>query len=121
MVTANHLERFLAAAAKMFPESKSSTEGGAPFVTISRQAGAGGHVVARALLDRTFEARPKALFEGWSLFDERLAEMVAENPALKVSLKGLAEEDLCRVFKTWCRRGSRGCRLNRRWWPICSK
>ncbi len=93
MVTANHLERFLAAAAKMFPESKSSIEGGAPFVTISRQAGAGGHVVARALLDRTFEARPKALFEGWSLFDERLAEMVAENPALKVSLKGLAEED----------------------------
>jgi hypothetical protein len=93
MVTANHLERFLAAAAKMFPESKSAHAGGAPFVTISRQAGAGGHVVARALLDRTLEARPKALFEGWSLFDERLAEMVAENPALKVSLKGLAEED----------------------------
>lgn len=93
MVSSDHLERFLAAAAKMFPESKLSGTSGAPFVTISRQAGAGGHVLARALLDRTLEARPKALFEGWSLFDERLAEMVAENPALKVSLRGLAEEE----------------------------
>ncbi len=93
MVSTAPLERFLAAAAKMFPESKSSGASGVPFVTISRQAGAGGHVLARALLDRTLEARPKALFEGWSLFDERLAEMVAENPALKVSLRGLAEEE----------------------------
>jgi hypothetical protein len=93
MVSTNHLERFLAAAAKMFPESKLSGTSGTPFVTISRQAGAGGHALARALLDRTLEARPKALFEGWSLFDERLAEMVAENPALKVSLRGLAEEE----------------------------
>jgi hypothetical protein len=77
----------------MFPESKLSGTSGTPFVTISRQAGAGGHALARALLDRTLEARPKALFEGWSLFDERLAEMVAENPALKVSLRGLAEEE----------------------------
>lgn len=93
MVSSDHLERFLAAAAKLFPETKLSGTHGLPFVTISRQSGAGGRVLARALLDRTADARPKALFDGWSLFDDRLAELVAANPALKVSLRGLAEEE----------------------------
>jgi cytidylate kinase len=90
----DHLTRFLAAAAKLLPERVGGGRGDIrPFITISRQSGAGGYAVARALLKKTHVTRPHALFNGWSLFDERLAELVAENPALKVSLRGLAEEE----------------------------
>ncbi|MBL0057564.1 MAG: cytidylate kinase-like family protein [Elusimicrobia bacterium] len=88
-----HLTRFLATAAKILPERPGGGHGPKPYITISRQAGAGGFSVAEALLEKTKGARPATIFGGWSLFHERLAELVAENPALKVSLRGLAEEE----------------------------
>jgi hypothetical protein len=91
--SAEHLLRFLAAAAKLFPERPGGGKDIRPFITISRQAGAGGYAVARALLEKTHGTRPSSIFGGWNLFDERLAELVAENPSLKVSLRGLAEEE----------------------------
>lgn len=93
VVPADHLLRFLAAAAKILPERPGGGKDIRPFFTISRQSGAGGYAVARALLEKTRGTRPASIFGGWSLFDERLAELVAENPSLKVSLRGLADEE----------------------------
>jgi hypothetical protein len=102
----DHLTRFLAAAAKLLPERAGGGKGDVrPFITISRQSGAGGYAVARALLEKTHVTRPHTLFNSWSLFDERLTELVAENPSLKVSLRGLAEEEFASgiqdMVSTW--------------------
>jgi cytidylate kinase len=49
--------------------------------------------------------RHSALFGGWALFDDRLAEMVGQIPELKVSLRGLANEEFLTNFQdiaaTW--------------------
>jgi len=50
----------------------------APFVTISRQAGAGGHGLARALLEE-LGGRPEPIWEGWQVFNEELLRRVAED------------------------------------------
>jgi cytidylate kinase len=64
-----------------------------PFITISRRAGAGGHALAEALLV-AFEAQTdRDLFEGWQVFDRRLCELVAEDPAYSHALGGLITED----------------------------
>lgn len=64
-----------------------------PFVTISRQAGAGGHTLARTLI-KTFERQPdKELFGGWEMFDQKLVSMVADDPDLTVSIESLLGEE----------------------------
>ncbi|NNC93472.1 MAG: hypothetical protein HKN80_13375 [Acidimicrobiia bacterium] len=64
-----------------------------PFVTISRQAGAGGHELAGTLLD-IFAAQPdEQLFAGWQVFDRALCEIVADNPAYTTSMSSLLEEE----------------------------
>jgi cytidylate kinase len=61
----------------------------APFVTISRQAGAGGRTFARKLVERLNDADPGPL--PWTVWDNELVEkVVAENhlPAAKVASLG---------------------------------
>ena len=62
-----------------------------PFVTISRQAGAGGHVLAEALLEE-LGRRGDALGEGWQLFDKEILRLVDEKPALKTAMSTLVNE-----------------------------
>ncbi|MGI9288754.1 MAG: AAA family ATPase [Pseudomonadales bacterium] len=64
-----------------------------PFVTISRQAGAGGHTLAEALIKAFAEQEDEDLFGEWQMFDQNLVEMVAASPDLKVSLEGLLSEE----------------------------
>lgn len=63
-----------------------------PFVTISRQAGAGGHSLAEALLTR-MEKEPDPLFKGWQMFDQELCKRISEDPKLKVSMQSLLTEE----------------------------
>lgn len=64
-----------------------------PFVTISRQAGAGGHSLANALL-RTFEDdADTSRFGHWHIFDQRLCEMVAADEQYAGSLESLMAEE----------------------------
>jgi len=64
-----------------------------PFVTISRQAGAGGHTVAETLLRKLEEySQLDNSWAGWQVFDQRLCELVLEKKDLKVSLDALLEE-----------------------------
>lgn len=63
-----------------------------PFVTISRQAGAGGHALARILLNEMNQA-DEPLFQGWRVFDRELCERLMEDPALHRSMRSLLTEE----------------------------
>jgi cytidylate kinase len=64
----------------------------APFVTISREAGAGGHELAQALVAR-LSRETDELSSGWHVFDKELCELVVQDPGLRVSLAELLEEE----------------------------
>jgi cytidylate kinase len=64
-----------------------------PFVTISRQAGAGGHTLAEMLLERFRKAPDEELFGEWEIFDQKLVAMVADDPDLSVSVQSLLGEE----------------------------
>lgn len=64
-----------------------------PFITISRQAGAGGHALARALIEEFSRHEDTELFAGWQVFDRKLCEMVADDPVYTGSLESLLAEE----------------------------
>ncbi|MFA6599866.1 MAG: cytidylate kinase-like family protein [Candidatus Omnitrophota bacterium] len=68
-----------------------------PFITISRQGGAGAHTLAEAI-GREMEKRHEAgghggILHGWQIFDNELCQMLLEDPHLKVSLESLLKEE----------------------------
>ena len=87
------LSRYLTVAEESIRQAppRPSRPGLAPFITISREAGAGGHSLATAILD-AFAAEDDPLFEGWQLFDTELCDKLAENPDLTVDLHELLTE-----------------------------
>ncbi len=68
-----------------------------PFVTISRQAGAGGHTLANMLIERFEQQDDTELFGGWEMFDQKLVKMVADDPDLTVSVESLLGEEYHRT------------------------
>ena len=60
-----------------------------PFVTISRQAGAGGNTLANAILEELGRRNEDPLFQSWQRFNEELCRRIAEEPGLSVSLETL--------------------------------
>ncbi len=103
--TSEGMMRFLESAARVLSDRPVAGRGPEPFITISRQAGAGGHRLAEEIIEQTRVARPRAIFGGWSLCSQRLAEVMGKNPSLKVSLQGIAQEDflseLQDMVSTW--------------------
>jgi cytidylate kinase len=65
---------------------------GYPFITISREAGAGGHLLAHVLTTDFLKYAGEDLFEGWHVFDRELCEVIAEDPALQMSMEELLAE-----------------------------
>ena len=65
---------------------------GYPFVTISRQAGAGGHTLAREIIRQLPQAVDSEWARGWEVFDYRLCLLVAQDPDLKTPLETLLQE-----------------------------
>lgn len=62
--------------------------GGQPFVTISRQKGAGGRLLAEAVIaELAGETGPQ--FRGWEIFDEKLCRRLSEEPGLNFPLHSL--------------------------------
>jgi cytidylate kinase len=59
----------------------------APFITISRQAGAGGVTVADAVAARMNEGRETTTSTAWIVFDKNLARMVAEEHDLSEKIR----------------------------------
>ena len=66
---------------------------GYPFVTISREAGAGGHMLAREILRRLPARFPGDLSEGWEVFDHKLCALIAQDEKLGVSFDQLLAEE----------------------------
>lgn len=60
-----------------------------PFITISRQTGAGGHSVASAILEEMHRRSGDPLYQGWQLFDQQLCRYVAQDPKLNRSIDEL--------------------------------
>ncbi len=60
-----------------------------PFVTISRQAGAGGNSLAAAILELLEARKDATLFQGWQKFNQELCKKIAKEPGMKVSLDEL--------------------------------
>ena len=60
-----------------------------PFVTISRQAGAGGNALAVALEEKIQKLHVEPLFRGWQLCNEQLRQMLSQDPALKKIVESL--------------------------------
>ena len=65
---------------------------GFPFITISRQAGAGGHLLSYVILTDFLKEENRKLFEGWHVFDRQLCEVVATDPQLLASMQSLLTE-----------------------------
>jgi cytidylate kinase len=67
-------------------------EGINPFVTISRQVGAGGRSLARSLLAE-LEKQPDEIYHGWKIFDRELCEKLVDEPSLRNSLRRLWSDE----------------------------
>ncbi|MFI5345022.1 MAG: AAA family ATPase [Elusimicrobiota bacterium] len=73
-----------------------------PFVTISREAGAGAHSLADALSAR-FAREKDPLFSQWQVFDRGLCERVAEDATMRTSLDGLLNDEFHSGFEDYLR------------------
>lgn len=84
------------AAVRQFLKDRTTREGlatGYPFVTISRQAGAGGHTLSRQILrslDRKFSYD---LATDWDVFDQKMCALIAEDPASGTTFESLVTEE----------------------------
>lgn len=64
-------------------------EGEAPFLTISRQTGAGGHTLALAVVEQLKKEPESLLLQSWQIADQEICHRVAEDTAVKVSVESL--------------------------------
>jgi len=61
-------------------------------MTISREAGAGGHALAQAILQTFADQEDSELFSGWQVYDQALCEIVVQDKRFGQSLESLLEE-----------------------------
>ena len=66
---------------------------GLPFVTISRESGAGGHTLAREILHKLEKRFPGDFSDGWEVFDQKLCALIAQDEKLGISFDSLVEEE----------------------------
>lgn len=85
-----------AAIVKQFLKERTTDKGlatGLPFVTISRQAGAGGHTLARQIL-RCLEKRSSfAEAQDWDVFDQKLCALLAAHGDVGTSYESMVAEE----------------------------
>jgi len=65
---------------------------GLPFVTITRQAASGGHLLAHVLLTDFLKYQDEEILQGWHVFDRELCEIIAQDPTLETSVEHLMAE-----------------------------
>lgn len=63
-----------------------------PFITISRQSGAGGRSLAEALTTRFGFFSENPVFQGWQILDHEICRRILEDPRLRVSADALLKE-----------------------------
>ncbi|MFH0878521.1 MAG: cytidylate kinase family protein, partial [Lentisphaerota bacterium] len=67
--------------------------GGLPFVTISRQAGAGGHTLGRDIIRELDKLDDPHIRSDWEMFDQKLCAMIAQDKELPASFDALIAEE----------------------------
>lgn len=67
-------------------------EGLYPFITISRECGAGGYSLAESLL-KAFEKERESVFRGWKVFDRELCEKLVSDTELNRAVRALLSEE----------------------------
>jgi cytidylate kinase len=72
---------------------------GFPFVTISRESGAGGHTLAREILRQLEHSTDEEWARGWEVFDYRLCLLLAQDPELNAPLDSLLREEYQSSFQ----------------------
>jgi len=77
---------------EIHPEKLDLKKGLYPFVTISREYGAGGHGLAQVLLNK-FEQENSHLFQGWKVLDRELCEELISDPDLNLPVRALLSEE----------------------------
>jgi cytidylate kinase len=95
MSPASSLERFLNAHSKLREKEKTKPRE-RPFVTISREAGAGGHTVGQRVAELLNEPARKA---PWTLFDKQLVDVVIEKHNLPKNLSKYVTEAGVNAFE----------------------
>ncbi len=94
MTSAVDIQRFLDAMSEVERSwTQGATRGSLPFITISRQSGAGGHSLSDTLIRLMEQEKDKELFQGWQIFDQRLCEILAQDSKLEVSMQSLLSEE----------------------------
>ncbi len=76
-----------------YKSSLDMQKGHFPFITISRETGAGGHTLAKALLERMRAEKGLPIFQGWQLCDQEVCQCVAEDKEINVSLQSLLSSE----------------------------
>jgi Trp operon repressor len=74
-------------------ESQEIKKGMRPFITISRQGGAGAHTLAEAILKEMGKRQNQPFFQGWHIFDNELCHMLEQDAQLKVTMDSLLTEE----------------------------
>jgi hypothetical protein len=74
------------------PRHRQAPGGAYPFITISREYGAGGRRLARALLE-AMESQPSRLFRDWRIFDRQLCESLVDDAEIRGSFEALFSEE----------------------------
>ncbi|MGD8414557.1 MAG: cytidylate kinase-like family protein [Candidatus Latescibacterota bacterium] len=95
MTPASSLERFLNAHSKL-REKEEEKPRERPFVTISREAGAGGHTVGQRVVELLNKPARKA---PWTLFDKQLVDLVIEKHNLPKNLSKYMNEAGVHAFE----------------------
>jgi cytidylate kinase len=95
--TSANIGSFLSAMAQdhhaLSVEGSAHATGPIPFLTISRQTGAGGHSLAKALTKAMKAETGNPLFQNWQMFDEELCELIIKDQTLWVSMESLLSEE----------------------------
>lgn len=77
-------------------------ESGYPFITISRQSGAGALLLSDGLQSEFRKLKTASpLFEGWHPFDRVVCELVARDPLLQNDIEGLMDQRHRSQFNTF--------------------
>ncbi len=95
MTTSDDVKRFLMAISDPAGSQflRSGKKRAVPFVTISRQTGAGGHTLAETLLKVMEREAETGLFRGWQICDQQLCEKLCQDAHLTVSMQSLLSEE----------------------------
>ncbi|GAB4233070.1 MAG: cytidylate kinase-like family protein [Acidobacteriota bacterium] len=74
------------------PKRRGAAEGMYPFVTISREFGAGAHKLAHVMLAE-MERHPHPIFHGWQIFDRQLCEQLVRDRSLREAIEAVFSEE----------------------------